>query len=192
MVVLYDIFNSSFIDAILFLVYNYAKWGLKPMFKIGEKISYPMHGAGVIVGIEEQIILDQKRSYYVLRIPHGDMKVMVPVANSVEVGVRDIIDETKLQEVLVVLSAESTPMEGNWNKRSRENMDKLKTGDLCLVAEVVRNLMRNDRKKKLSTGEKKILGTATGLLISEIVLVRDISVKEAQTLIEEAVFSEAS
>ncbi|MBR5228856.1 MAG: CarD family transcriptional regulator [Firmicutes bacterium] len=162
------------------------------MFKIGEKISYPMHGAGVIVGIEEQIILDQKRSYYVLRISHGDMKVMVPVANSVEVGVRYIIDESKLQAVLEVLSSESTPMEGNWNKRSRENMDKLKTGDLCLVAEVVRNLMRNDRKKKLSTGEKKILGTAIGLLVSEMVLVREMTAKEAQDLIETSVFAEAS
>lgn len=162
------------------------------MFKIGEKISYPMHGAGVIVGIEEQIILDQKRSYYVLRISHGDMKVMVPVANSEEVGVRYIIDEAKLQEVLEVLRSESTPMEGNWNKRSRENMDKLKTGDLCLVAEVVRNLMRNDRRKKLSTGEKKILGTAVGLLISEMVLVRDIDSVEAQKLIQDSVFAEVS
>lgn len=162
------------------------------MFKIGEKISYPMHGAGIIVGIEEQVILDKKRSYYVLRISHGDMKVMVPVDNSEEIGVRDIIDESKLQEVLEVLSSESSPMEGNWNKRSRENMDKLKTGDLCLVAEVVRNLMRNDRKKKLSTGEKKILGTAIGLLVSEIVLVRDVSSGEAERLIEDAVFADAS
>ncbi len=162
------------------------------MFKIGEKISYPMHGAGVIVGIEEQVILDKKRSYYVLRISHGDMKVMVPVENSEDIGVRDIIDETKLLDVLGVLSSESTPMEGNWNKRSRENMDKLKTGDLCQVAEVVRNLMRNDRRKKLSTGEKKILGTAVGLLVSEIVLVRDIGSSEAEKLIEDTVFAETS
>ena len=158
------------------------------MFTIGEKISYPMHGAGVIVGIEDQIILDSKRSYYVLRMSHGDMKVMVPVDTSEEVGVRNIIDEKKLEEVLEVLKAESTPMQGNWNKRSRENMDKLKTGDLCLVAEVVRNLMRNDRKKKLSTGEKKILTNATYLLTSEMVLVRDITAAEAEKLIDEAVF----
>ncbi|MGN1349958.1 MAG: CarD family transcriptional regulator [Anaerovoracaceae bacterium] len=160
------------------------------MFSIGEKISYPMHGAGIIEGIEEQMILDEKRSYYVLRMSYGGMKVMVPVSNSKEVGVRPVIDEPKLQDVLRELGSEPTPMQSNWNKRSRENMDKLKTGDLVLVADVVRNLMWSDRKKKLSTGEKKMLTNARHLLVSEMVLVRGISADEAEQLINDTVFKE--
>ena len=90
---------------------------------------------------------------------YGDMKVMVPVENSDEDGVRPIIDETKFQDVLKVLGEDPTHMQPNWNKRIRENLDKLKTGDLCKVADVVRNLMCSDRRKKLSTGEKKMLKT---------------------------------
>ena len=157
------------------------------MFSIGEKISYPMHGAGIIEGIEDQMILDVKRSYYILRMSYGDMKVMGPVENSDEVGVRPIIDETKFQDVLSVLGEDPTPMQPNWNKRSRENLDKLKTGDLCKVADVVRNLMCSDRRKKLSTGEKKMLSNARHLLVSEFVLVRNISAEDAEKLIDDNV-----
>ena len=118
---------------------------------------------------------------------YGDMKVMVPVENSDEVGVRPIIDETKLQDVLSVLGEDPTPMQPNWNKRSRENLDKLKTGDLCKVADVVRNLMCSDRRKKLSTGEKKMLNNARHLLVSEFVLVRNISAEDAEKLIDDNV-----
>lgn len=161
------------------------------MFSIGEKISYPMHGAGIIEGIEEQFILDVKRSYYILRMSYGDMKVMVPVDTSDDVGVRPIIDEAKLQEVLSVLGSEPTPMQANWNKRSRENLDKLKTGDLCQVADVVRNLICSDRRKKLSTGEKKMLSNARHLLVSEFVLVRNISADDAEKLIDDNVIAAA-
>ena len=157
------------------------------MFSIGEKISYPMHGAGIIEGIEDQMILDVKRSYYILRMSYGDMKVMVPVENSDEVGVRPIIDETKFQDVLSVLGEDPTPMQPNWNKRIRENLDKLKTGDLCKVADVVRTLMCSDRRKKLSTGEKKMLNNARHLLVSEFVLVRNISAEDAEKLIDDNV-----
>lgn len=157
------------------------------MFTIGEKISYPMHGAGVIIGIEEKDILNEKRQYYVLKLAHSDMKVMVPVENSKKIGVRDIIDEEELQDVKKVLESESSSMPKNWNKRSRENMDKLKTGDLCKVAEVVRNLMRNDSKKKLSTGEKRILTTAVELLVSEIVLAKNITADTAEKMIQTCV-----
>ena len=116
---------------------------------------------------------------------YGDMKVMVPVENSDEVGVRPIIDETKLQDVLSVLGEDPTPMQPNWNKRSRENLDKLKTGDLCKVADVVRNLMCSDRRKKLSTGEKKMLNNARHLIVSEFVLVRNISAEDAEKLIDD-------
>lgn len=146
-----------------------------------------MHGAGVIEGIEEQTILGTPRRYYVLRLSHSDMKVMVPVENSSQVGVRYIVGASDIDDVVSVLHSDSTPMSDNWNKRNRENMEKLKTGDLKEIAEVVRNLLRADHRKKLSTGEKKMLNNAKQLLLSEFVLVKNISVDNADRMIEDAV-----
>ena len=157
------------------------------MFTIGDKVAYPMHGAGVIEGIEEQTILGTPRRYYVLRLSHSDMKVMVPVETSQQVGVRYIVKASDLDDVVSVLHSDSTPMSDNWNKRNRANMEKLKTGDLKEIAEVVRNLLRADHRKKLSTGEKKMLNNAKQLLLSEVVLVKNISVDNADLLIEKAV-----
>ena len=157
------------------------------MFTIGDKVAYPMHGAGVIEGIEEQTILGTPRRYYVLRLSHSDMKVMVPVENSQQVGVRYIVGASDIDDVVSVLHSDSTPMSHNWNKRNRDNMEKLKTGDLKEIAEVVRNLLRADHRKKLSTGEKKMLNNAKQLLLSEFVLVKNISVDNADQMIEDAV-----
>ncbi len=157
------------------------------MFTIGDKVAYPMHGAGVIEGIEEQTILGTPRRYYVLRLSHSDMKVMVPVENSRQVGVRYIVGASDIDDVVSVLHSDSTPMSDNWNKRNRDNMEKLKTGDLKEIAEVVRNLLRADHRKKLSTGEKKMLNNAKQLLLSEFVLVKNISVDNADQMIEDAV-----
>ncbi len=161
------------------------------MFAIGDKIAYPLHGAGVIEDIEEQTILGVPRRYYVLRLSHGDMKVMVPIDTSGQVGVRFIVDEETLDDVAKVLNSESTPMADNWNKRNRDNMQKLKTGDLREIAEVVRNLLRADHRKKLSTGEKKLLANARQLLLSEVVLVKNITPDRAERFIDEAVFGTA-
>ena len=95
------------------------------MYNVGDKIVYPMHGAGVIEKIEVKEILGEQRQYYILNTPHGGMKVMIPVDKSDQIGVREIIDESKVQELLDVLSAESTPMPSNWNRRYRANMDKI-------------------------------------------------------------------
>ena len=157
------------------------------MFSIGDKVAYPMHGAGVIEGIEEQTILGTPRRYYVLRLSHSDMKVMVPVETSQKIGVRYIVETTDLDDVVTVLHSASTPMSDNWNKRNRDNMEKLKTGDLKEIAEVVRNLLRADHRKKLSTGEKKMLNNAKQLLLSEVVLVKNISADNADHFIENAV-----
>ena len=157
------------------------------MFTSGDKVAYPMHGAGVIEGIEEQTILGTPRRYYVLRLSHSDMKVMVPVENSQQVGVRYIVGASDIDDVVSVLHSDSTPMSDNWNKRNRDNMEKLKTGDLKEIAEVVRNLLRADHRKKLSTGEKKMLNNAKQLLLSEFVLVKNISVDNADQMIEDAV-----
>ena len=157
------------------------------MFVIGDRIVYPMHGAGVIEQIEEKQILGEVRKYYILKVPCGDMKIMIPIESSQEIGVRAIISMDEIDEVMEVLSADSSEMSNNWNRRYRENMEKLKTGDIYNVAEVVRNLMRTDKEKKLSTGEKKMLSNAKQILISEIILVKDIDHDAAETIINSAV-----
>ena len=157
------------------------------MFVIGDRIVYPMHGAGVIEQIEEKLILGESRRYYILRVPCGDMKIMIPIESSKEIGVRGIISVEQVTEVIGVLSAQSTEMSNNWNRRYRENMEKLKTGDIYNVAEVVRNLMRTDKEKKLSTGEKKMLSNAKQILISEIILVKDIDHETAEKIINSTV-----
>ena len=157
------------------------------MYKIGDKVVYPMHGAGTIEEIEEKKILGELREYYVLNIPSVDMKIMIPVDNCDKIGVRDVISKEEVDTVMGVLGGETTPMESNWNRRYRENMEKLKTGDILQVAEVVRNLMRSDRRKRLSTGEKKMLTNARQILISEIILASDMDAESAEGLIEETV-----
>ncbi len=156
------------------------------MFSIGDKVVYPMHGAGIIEAIEEKMILGQTKSYYILHIPHGNMQVMVPVDNDAA-GLRGIVEPGVIPRVRDVLAAESTFMDSNWNRRNRDNMEKLKTGDICQVAEVVRNLIRVDRVKKLSTGEKKLLLNARQILVSEISMVSGMSEEDAEELIDSGV-----
>ena len=157
------------------------------MFSIGDKVVYPMHGAGTIQNIEEKEVLGETRAYYILRIPYGNLQVMVPVKGSDAAGLRPIVSEEEVSGVLDVLAAASTPMDENWNRRYRENMDKLRSGDPAKVAEVIRNLMRVERAKRLSTGEKKLLANARQILASEIVLVRGVAEKDAMDMIDSAV-----
>ncbi|NMA49609.1 MAG: CarD family transcriptional regulator [Tissierellia bacterium] len=151
------------------------------MFKVGEKIVYPMHGAGVIEKIEEKEILGERREYFIIKMPIGDMKVMVPVTNVEEVGVREIISEEEVAEVMEVLEGHKTKMPQNWNRRYRANMERIKTGDILEIASVVRNLTLLDNEKSLSTGERKMLSNAKQMLLSELVLVTD----ETMEVIEE-------
>ncbi len=157
------------------------------MFQIGDKVAYPMHGAGIVENIEDKYILGENRSYYIIRILHGNMQVMVPVKGSAGVGLRSIVGPDEIREVFNVLGSASTPMDDNWNRRNRDNMSKLKTGDLREVAEVVRNLVRSDRVKKLSTGEKKLLNNAKQILSSEMTLTNGITQEEALMMIDEAI-----
>ncbi|WP_130861360.1 CarD family transcriptional regulator [Bacilliculturomica massiliensis] len=157
------------------------------MFTIGDRIVYPMHGAGVIEKIEDRKILGETRRYYVLKIPCGDMEVMIPTDNSGQIGIRSVVSEEHLTQVLDMMEEGSSVMPNNWNRRFRENMDKLKTGEIENVAEVVRNLMRVDREKKLSTGEKKMLANARQILISEIIMVKNVDQETASDMISAAV-----
>ncbi len=160
------------------------------MFKIGDKILYPMHGAGKIERIEQIEALGELKDYYVLKLAVGNLDVMVPISSSEDVGIRHIIEEDYLSEIYEVLNGESSTMPRNWNRRYRENMELLKTGDILKTAQVVRNLLRVDRVKKLSTGEKKMLKNARQILESEIVLVAGISPEEVSDKVEREIFAE--
>lgn len=157
------------------------------MFNVGDKVVYPMHGAGIIEGIEEKEILGEKRKYFIMRMPIGDMKVMVPVDNVEEVGVREIINKQDLDKVISILKGSKTSMPQNWNRRYRINMDKIKSGDIFEIAAVVRNLLMMDMEKGLSTGEKKMLSSAKQMLLSEMVLVSDSDIEKVEELVMEAI-----
>ena len=153
------------------------------MFNIGDKVVYPLHGAGVIESIEEKAILDEKQSYYIIKMP-GEVKVMVPTVKAEDIGVRNIIDKDSALKVIKVLEEESTEMSMNWNKRYRDNMEKMKTGNIYEVADIVRNLSFKQKDKGLSTGEKKMLLNAKQILVSELVLVEDKAKNEIEELVD--------
>lgn len=157
------------------------------MFKIGDKIVYPMHGAGIITGVDIKEILGEKREYYIIQMPIGDMKVLVPVDNVEEIGVRYIIAEDQMEGVIDILRGHKTAMPQNWNRRYRANMDRIKTGDIDEIAAVVRNLTIMDNQKGLSTGERKMLTNARQMLLSELVLVSDLSAEKVEKIVEEAI-----
>ena len=155
------------------------------MFNIGDKVVYPMHGAGVIESIEEREILGQKQKYYIMKMPVGDVQVMVPTASAEKVGLREVIQCQDADRVLNVLSSEQTAMNTNWNKRYRENMDRIKNGKILEVAEVVKNLAHKSVDKGLSAGEKKLYNNAKQILISELVLAEQGTKAEVEALIDE-------
>lgn len=153
------------------------------MFNIGDKIVYPMHGAGTIDAIEQKDILGEKQEYYIIKMP-GEVKVMVPISKAGDIGVRSVIDKTEAGKVLEVLEANETEMSNNWNKRYKENMEKMKSGSIYEVADVVRNLSYKQKEKGLSTGEKKMLNNAKQILVSELVLAEHASENEVENLVE--------
>lgn len=154
------------------------------MFNVGDKVVYPMHGAGIIEAIEEREILGKSKKYYIMRLPFGDMRVMIPTDNVKEIGLRDIINRDEVKKVIEVLKDSRTKMSSNWNRRYRANMQKIKSGNIYEVAEVVRNLQLRDMEKGLSTGERKMLSNAKQILISELVLADNMNEEEARKLID--------
>ena len=154
------------------------------MFSIGDNIVYPMYGAGIVTDIVERDFLGESRKYYCVSLPYCKMEASVPVDNADALGVRGIIAKTEISAVVEVLGGETEEMSPNWNKRYRDNTEKLQTGDIKIVASVVRNLVRTDRVKPLSTGEKKLLNTAKQILISELIYVGGYTMDEADDLVE--------
>jgi len=156
------------------------------MFKVGDRVVYPMHGAGVIESIEEKEILGERKRYYVMRLPVGDMKVMIPINNVEGVGLRGVIKEQQVDQVVEVLRSNKTKMSSNWNRRYRANLEKIKSGNIFEVAEVVRNLASREKEKGLSTGERKMLDSARQILLSELVLAKGIEEAQARSILDAA------
>ena len=162
------------------------------MYKIGDSVVYPMHGAGVIEGIENKEVLGKTQSYYVMRMPIGDMKVMVPMDTAKQIGMRDVIDKSEAESVLHRFRTVETDVIQNWSKRFRDNMVKIKSGNIFEVAAVVKSLMLRDRQKGLSTGEKKMLSNAKQILISEIVVATGIDHSSIENQLYDMVDEELS
>ena len=150
------------------------------MFKIGDRVAHPLHGAGTISEIEHKKIDNRFIDYYVMRIPKGDMRVMIPVDSCDAVGLRPIIDAVRAEEILSRIPDLEVAEDLNWNKRYRENMLRIRSGDLLEVASVIKSLVRRETARGLSTGERKMLHSAKQILISEIVLCFDCSYSEAE------------
>ena len=157
------------------------------MFKVGDNIVYPMHGAGTIESIEEREVLGETQKYYVMKMPVGDIKVMVPTKNAEMIGVRDIIGNESCAGVLDVFNNNTQVVTSNWNKRYRDNMERMKSGNIYEVAEVVRNLTFKQKEKGLATGEKKMLTNAKQILVSELVLAEDLSKENIEKMIDERI-----
>jgi CarD family transcriptional regulator len=158
------------------------------MFKIGDKVAHPMHGAGVIDGIVERTINGCTREYYILKMPTSEMVVMIPVDSCDAIGVRPIVDPEAAESLLDMIGSIETDMTQNWNRRYRENMQRIKSGNLLEVAKVVKGLMSRDSEKGLSTGERKMLHSAKQILISELVLSQKKTYEEVEMRIN-AVFT---
>ena len=159
------------------------------MFRIGDKIVHPMHGAGVVDGIVQRKVNGVVRDYYTLKLPIGGMLVMIPTDHCDQIGVRAILSGDEAEKILDRLSDVQVEMQSNWNHRYRENMERLKSGDLMEVAKVVKGLAQREGRRGLSNGERKMLHSAKQILVSEIGLAQSISYQEAEDRLEEALHS---
>jgi len=155
------------------------------LYKVGDKVVYPHHGAGTVVKREKKEVLGEKREYLTIKILHNDMTVNVPAENAELVGLRKVIDEEAVKKVVKYLTSGGTEMPKNWNRRFKHNRDKMKTGDIYELAEVVRNLALRDGEKGLSTGEKQMYVKAKKILASELMYAKNMSEDEALEWLEE-------
>ena len=157
------------------------------MFNIGDKILYPPHGAGEIESIEERVVLGKKQSYYIMRMPYEDMTVMIPQEGCEKIGVRYIISEAEAKKVLEAFRTEKISEDENWNRRQRENVVKIKSGNIYEVLSVVKALMMREGTKGLSTSERKMLNMSRKILVSEIVMSGAASVSDVESILNDTV-----
>lgn len=159
------------------------------MYLVGDKVVHPMHGAGIIEEITEERLAGKRASYYVFRMPVGGLVLKIPTENCSVIGVRELSSCEEIRSVLNAIPELDAEMTANWNHRYRENMARIKSGDLVEVARVIKGLMWRDAQRGLSNGERKMLHSAKQILISEIVLVQDIAYQEAERSINEVMMA---
>ncbi len=156
------------------------------MFQVGDKIVHPMHGAGIVDSIVQKKVSGVVREYYILKLPVGGMMVMVPTEHCEEIGVRPIVPGEEAERIIEQLSSIQVEMTSNWNQRYRENMIRLKSGDLLEVARVIKGLVQREEERGLSTGERKMLHSAKQILISEVVLAQNARYEDVEARIDQA------
>ena len=162
------------------------------MYDVGDKVVYPHHGAGTVVKKDVREVLGEKREYLTIKILHNDMTVNVPCENAEKVGLRKVIDEEMVNVVLKALTGNGTQMPKNWNRRFKHNRDKMKTGDILELAEVVRNLSLREHEKGLSTGEKQMFVKAKKILASELMYAKGMDEEETAAWLDEVLAGTAN
>ena len=161
------------------------------MYQVGDRVVHPMHGAGIIESIVQERLGGQLSSYYVFRMPSGGLTLKIPTGSCGAIGVRALSTSGRIREVLGAIPGLEIDRTTNWNRRYRENLDRLKSGDLLEVARVIKGLMWRDREKGLSNGERKMLHSAKQILVSEVVLVEGHTYPDAEQRIEQAMMAGA-
>jgi CarD family transcriptional regulator len=159
------------------------------MLKIGENVFYPMQGAGEVAAIEEKEILGETKLYYIIKFPHRSMEVMVPVGKEGNLGIRKVVDSGVLEDVLAMFNQGETENNVHQSQRYRVNMNKIKSGNIYEGAEVIRDLKRMSLKRSLGYQDKNLLNNAQEILISELILVKGLEQKEAETLLDQVMNS---
>lgn len=160
------------------------------MYQVGDRVVYPMQGAGTIVAVEKKELLGMEKEFYILQMPIANIRISIPVDQIDNIGIRPVMSKKDGQRVIEILKDQRTEMSENWSQRYRENMENLKTGDPFEMAEVIRNLQLRDLEKGLSTSEKKMLSKTKKMLISELIIVGSLTVEEAGDLIDEAIITD--
>ena len=155
-------------------------------FQIGDKVAHPMYGAGVLESVVQKKVGGVVQEYYIMKLAKSSMIVMIPTQGSEEIGVRPVVDPDQADRVLAAIPSIQVEMTANWNRRYRENMERLKSGDLLEVARVVKGLTLRDAKGSLSTGERKMLHSARQILISELVLSKSLSYETVEAQLDTA------
>ena len=154
------------------------------MYQVGEKIVHPLYGAGIIENLEEKEVEGTMQTYYVLQIPVGNLKIMISAAKAVAQGIRSIHHKDEIVGIISSIAQDEIDMPDNWNQRYKENMERIKSGQLSEVSLVYRNLLMRERERGLSTAEKKLMTTAKQIILSELILSMDIDRPQAENLLE--------
>lgn len=159
------------------------------MFKVGDKVVYPLYGAGIVEAVEGKLVDGVKANYYILNVPVGNLRITVSAKKSEALGLRSI--HTKAEVADIIKTAEPIPMSNNWTQRNKDNMEILKSGDLLKIVGVFKTLFLRERIKSLSSVEKKLLGTAKQIILTEIILSQNVDKHGAEEMLNESMLASA-